>query len=101
MLPPGLSIRSTTALDAVVEPGLADLRSQRIAADRSRRRLAIDDLTRRDDDRDIAVLRLLEACARARGQQIGPEIDRAVAAVVRIALAPTIPSGIRQLPACS
>ena len=52
MLPPGLSMRSTTALTSSSKRALRMISAARIAADRTGRLRAIEDLARGDDHAD-------------------------------------------------
>ncbi len=76
MLPPGLSMRSTTAAKSSSLPRVAQELRQGIAADDARRVLAVQDLARSDDDADLFAAMPAERLFGAHVRQVALPVDR-------------------------
>ena len=75
MLPPGLSMRSTTAATSSSFRASPQELRQRVAADGARRLLAVQDLARGHDDADGLVAALAERLLGAHVRQVAVPVD--------------------------
>ena len=83
-LPPGLSMRRTTARDVVVVTRIAELAGEAVATDRAGRLLAGNDLTAGDDHADLVGGLDRKRFLRVQVREIRPVIDTDVGLVVAV-----------------